>query len=104
MIGLDHVAPKHVSADLWRCDAAQHTAHRGLLAPGCFSVLGILVVIGVGFCAPTDLYTSGIVWIAAGNRMVLEFTKVTCERNVLSPGDVLVPEEQHPVFQQQCID
>ena len=58
----------------------------------------------LGFSAPIDLHKSGMVRIAAGNGMVLELTKVTCERNVLSAGDVLVPEEQHPVFQEQRID
>jgi hypothetical protein len=65
---------------------------------------GILVVIILSFSTSIDLHQSGMVWIAAGNGMILELTKVTCERNVLSASDVLVPEEQHSVFQQQCID
>jgi len=51
-----------------------------------------------------DLHKSGVIWVAAGNRVVLELTKVTGERNVLSAGDVLVPEEQHLIFQEQRID
>src|SRR4029077_9855824 len=103
-IGVNHVRPEHIAADLRCLNAAQHTTHRRLLAPSRITMPGILVMIVLGFSAPIDLYQSRMVWIAAGDRMVLELTKVTCERNVLSAGDVLVPEEQHPVFQQQCID
>jgi hypothetical protein len=54
---------------------------------------GILVVIVLSFSTSIDLHQSGMVWIAAGNGMVLELTKVTCKGHVLNAVDVLVAEE-----------
>jgi hypothetical protein len=41
-----------------------------------------------------------MVRIAAGHRMILQFTKATGESHVLGATDVLITQEHHPVLEQ----
>src|SRR4029078_10666153 len=75
IVGLDHVAPNHVSAHVRRCHVPQHTAHRRLLAPGCVTVPGILVVIVLRLPSSIDLHKSGVTRAPACTRVVLTLTK-----------------------------
>jgi len=42
--------------------------------------------------------------VAAGHRMVFQFTEVAGKSHMLAPRDVLVAKEKHFVLQQQGLD
>ena len=65
---------------------------------------GVLVAVVGRVGRLVDAHETGMVRIAAGDRMVFQLAEMPRERDVLGARDVLVAEEQHLVPQQQGPD
>ncbi|MNT48848.1 hypothetical protein D3C72_1856520 [compost metagenome] len=64
----------------------------------------VVVLVVLALVAAVDLHQAGVLWIAAGDRVVFQITEIACECHVFGAGDVLVVEEQHLVLQQLLLD
>ena len=104
LIGEDHIGPHRVAADRGAFDAAQHAAHRRLLAPGRVGVPGVLITVVGRIRILVDAHQPRMIRVAACDRMVFEFAEMPGESDMLGAGDVLVAEEQHLVLQEQGPD
>ena len=78
--------------------AAQHAAERRLLAPGGVGVPGVLVAVVGRVGRLVDAHQTGMIGIAAGDRMILELAEMAGERDVLGARNVLIAEEQYLVL------
>src|SRR5262249_48514192 len=90
--------------DFRRFYAAQHAAEGRAFPPRGVAVEGVLVMLLLAVQRLVDPYQPRVVRITPGHRMVFELPEAPGEGDVFGARDVLVAEEQDPVFQQQGPD
>ncbi|MCY1284344.1 hypothetical protein D9M70_332440 [compost metagenome] len=101
-VRLDHIDPDRVPALLRALDTPKHGPHRGRRAPEPIGM--VVVLVGPFLVRVVDLHQPGVVGMTASYRMGLQVAKPGRERHVLCARDVLVPEEQDAMLQEQRLD
>ncbi|MNO75654.1 hypothetical protein D3C76_667090 [compost metagenome] len=104
VIGQHHIRPHRVTADWRALHAAQYGPHGRCLAPGRIGMPSVLVAIERDVRALVDLHQAGRLGVGRRYRVVLQIAKAACKARMLSPGNVLITQKQHPMLDQRFAD
>ena len=104
LVGEDHIRPHRVAADGRALHAAQDRAERRRFAPGGIRVPRVFVAVVGLIRGLVDAHEARMFRIAAGDGMVFQLAEAARKRHMLGARDVLIAQEQHPMFQQRRAD